>query len=339
MVRSVFGRQFRGGLAQWVRRFHRKKDFFGISRFVFAPAMGHITDRFGFEWNFFLYGAMMLIMLLVVAFGLPARSKNEQARYEQATSDPAAPNHPHLSVLFRSLLQLPVLVWLIEVIVIGAGCSVVESFLFVYLQNELDASTRLCGMTVGVTVLIEIPIFQYSKQMLEKVGHDALFAIAILAYVVRVFGYTFLTERSAYWVLALESLHGVTFACMWISSIDFAAAAAPPEWSTTFQTILSACFACFGNVLGSILGGWAYEQYSAVAMYRGMGWIVTAVLGLHLFLWLVAGRGHDKFLADHQRRREEESEASTTEDEQNTSSSDESIDEEDLGDPLIEEAV
>ena len=270
-----------------------------------AIIMGWITDLFGFEWNFILYGCMSAVMLSVVAFGLPARSKNELERYERPLNEDttdrdadsgALPRHPRPEVLYHALVQIPVLIWLLEVVLIGSGMAVVESFLFVYLQNDLDASTKLCGSTVGVTVLFELPIFHFSKPLLKRAGHDALFAIAMLSYIVRVFGYTVLSESTVHWVLVLEALHGITFACMWIASIDFSAAAAPAEWSTTFQTILTVCFSRVGNVLGALGGGWIMEHYSAIDMYRGMGSIVTVTLILHLFMWLVFGRGHDAFL-------------------------------------------
>jgi PPP family 3-phenylpropionic acid transporter len=268
-----------------------------VSWGIGAVVMGWITDTFGFHLNFILFGSMMAIMLTFAFFGLPARSKSEQARYEQVHQHQQEEDgHPKFQVLVRALCRLPVVFWLLQVITIGCGMALVDTFLFLYLQNDLGASTKLCGLTVGITVLMELPIFHYSQFLLERVGHDALFCISMAAYAVRVFGYTFLTETTIYWILPLEILHGITFACMWIASVEFSATVAPDEWSTTVQTILSACFACFGNVLGGFVGGWVMQKYGAVALYRGMGWIVWGVLILHLFLWLGCQQGHDAFL-------------------------------------------
>lgn len=273
-----------------------------------AVLMGWLTDHWGddenFDINFILYGTMMTTMILLVALGLPLRSKSEQARYESHLQvhhddDNGTSNnhhHPPLETLVQALVRWPVFFWWMQVIMIGTGMALVDSFLFVYLQNDLQASTQLCGLAVGITVLWELPIFHYSQTLLRTMGHDVLFATSMLAYIVRAFGYTWLTPSTVQWVLALEVLHGITFACMWIASIDFSATVAPPEWSTTVQTILSASFACFGSVVGSVLGGWVMQTYSAVVLYRGMGFILTAVLLLHVFVWLGCGRGHDAFL-------------------------------------------
>jgi MFS transporter, PPP family, 3-phenylpropionic acid transporter len=280
-----------------------------ISWGIGAVIMGWITDAFGFRLNFILYGSMMIVMLICVALGLPARSKSEEARYQQIqqqrqdTTNHQDDGHPCFQVLVRSFCRAPVALWLLQVVVIGCGMALVDSFLFLYLQNDLGASTKLCGFTVGVTVLMELPIFHYAEYLLHSVGHDALFCIAMTAYVVRVFGYTLLTPSTVFWILPLELFHGITFACMWIASIDFSASIVPREWSTTAQTILSATFSCFGNVIGAILGGWVMQRYGAVVLYRAMGCIVGAVLVLHLVVWLSCQHGHGMFLHSIQEER------------------------------------
>ena len=174
--------------------------------------------------------------------------------------------------------------------------SLVETFLFVFLQDDLGSSTTLCGYTVGVTVLFEIPIFHNSKYLLKEWGHDLLFVISMLAYSVRVFGYTFLTPSTIHWILPLEVLHGITFACMWIASVDFSARVAPEEWPTTFQTVLSMTMSCIGGGIGPIIGGVVMEKYGAIAMFRGMGLVISIVTLAHLFVWLGLRQGHDAFL-------------------------------------------
>jgi MFS transporter, PPP family, 3-phenylpropionic acid transporter len=295
---------------------HDQRDRYGeirvwtaISWGLGAIGMGYVTDYLNFNWNFALYGTMMTIMGVIVAVALPARSTSEQERYDRlaAAAESAATtttindlDHPHdrpaLRSLYTALVRPPIIWWIFEVSVIGCGMAVVESFLFVYLQNDLAASTRLCGWTVGVTVLCEIPIFAYSKRCLQYVGHDALFCIALLAYCTRVYGYTYLTVATVRYVLALEILHGVTFACMWIASIDFSAQIAPPEWSNTVQSILSAAFTCFGSIVGPLIGGYILQSYSAATLFRGMAVLVAVVLVAHGLAWQVGGHGHGAFL-------------------------------------------
>ena len=208
----------------------------------------------------------------------------------------AAPR-PKLKSLFNAILRPPVIFWLSQGVLIGAGTSLVDSFLFVYLQNDLKASTLLCGWTVGVTVLLELPIFFYSDYFLRTMGHDRLFILAMAAYVIRVFGYTFLTPNTINYIFALEILHGLTISTMWVASVDFAAAIAPGEWSTTVQTILSTSVWSIGGGLGPIIGGWFMQQHGAILMYRSAGIMVGVGLLIHVVMWAVFQEGpHSRYL-------------------------------------------
>jgi MFS family permease len=200
-----------------------------------------------------------------------------------------------LEQLRRALFKLPVVFWLVEVALVGASMSLVDNFLFVYLQNDLQASTVLCGWTVGVTVLFELPIFWSSKFLLQKVGHDGLFLTSLLAYSTRVFGYTLLRPSTIYWVFPLEVLHGITFACAVVASVDYSTAISPKEWSTTVQSILSTVMSCVGGGLGPILGGIVANEYGFVVLYRGAGYVTAAASLVHVGLWM-CGMGHGAFL-------------------------------------------
>jgi MFS transporter, PPP family, 3-phenylpropionic acid transporter len=268
-----------------------------------AVIMGWITDTLGFQMNFVLFGSMMLMTLGATMFGLPTRSRSEQELYDRINNTDegdvanSSSSRPKIRVLRKAILRLPVCLWLFEVAIIGAGMGIVDSFLFVYLQNQLNASTELCGYSVGVTVLLELPIFHFSDFLLSRLGHDALFILSMLAYSTRVIGYTFLTPTTVWWVLLLEFSHGITFACMWISSIDYATVVAPKEWSTSVQSLLSTALTCVGGGLGPVLGGLVMERYGPYVMFRGIGVIVASLLLVHSFVLLVLNQGHDKFLA------------------------------------------
>jgi PPP family 3-phenylpropionic acid transporter len=264
-----------------------------ISWGVGSVVMGFLTDYFGtFFWNFVVFGTMMILTVLFTLICLPARSKSELERYAKKDEDRS---HEWI-VLWRALYQWQILVWLTHVTLMGAAMSLVDSFLFVFLQKDLGATTSLCGFTVGVTVLLEIPVFANSKMLLSKLGHDGLFVVSMLAYATRVIGYTLLTPDTVHRVLWLEILHGITYATAWIAAIDFAAQFAPKEWPTLIQSLLSAFWGCLGGSLGPIFGGIVYNSYGAIAMFRGAGSIVGVTMILHLLLWQCGCFGHGDFL-------------------------------------------
>lgn len=104
---------------------------------------------------------------------------------------------------------------------LGAALIIIDCFLFVYLMEHLYASASLCGMTVGVTVLFELPIFHYFPQLLKYAGHDILLLFSMTSFAIRSYGYAILTPKSVNWILPFESLHGISFACVLIASVDY----------------------------------------------------------------------------------------------------------------------
>lgn len=69
------------------------------------------------------------------------------------------------------------------------------------------------GISVLLTVAFEIPIFQIAPTLLRKLGAARLIQIAALSYIFRVIGYSIVPEGEMIYILCLEPLHGVTFAC------------------------------------------------------------------------------------------------------------------------------
>ena len=109
---------------------------------------------------------------------------DEEEQHKEEEELPNATCHE----LCRVLTQPTFMFLLFEVAVIGAGIGVVERLLFVFLQRDLQASTFLCGLTVLVTVVFELPIFTYGDWLLTTLGKDVMFIVAMFAYVVRALG-------------------------------------------------------------------------------------------------------------------------------------------------------
>eukprot|EP00560_Eucampia_antarctica_P003146 CAMPEP_0197837232 /NCGR_PEP_ID=MMETSP1437-20131217/31510_1 /TAXON_ID=49252 ORGANISM="Eucampia antarctica, Strain CCMP1452" /NCGR_SAMPLE_ID=MMETSP1437 /ASSEMBLY_ACC=CAM_ASM_001096 /LENGTH=149 /DNA_ID=CAMNT_0043444099 /DNA_START=123 /DNA_END=572 /DNA_ORIENTATION=+ len=125
----------------------------------------------------------------------------------------------------------------------------------------------MCGLTVAVTVMFEIPIFEYAPLMLQRFGLGPLLQISAIAYIVRVIGYTFIPQYHPALVLFLEPLHGVTYACATASSVEFASQYSPKGYEASGQGILS-LFGGAGVFIGLLAGGLLGELFGPRVMYR-----------------------------------------------------------------------
>jgi hypothetical protein len=158
-------------------------------------------------------------------------------------------------------------------VALAAGTSVVEKLVFLFFTEDLGASLFLCGVSVLVTVVFEVPIFAYGTPLLERLGSPALLGLAALAYVTRVVGYTLVP--SPWLLLALEPLHGVTFSCFKMAKVQYVAAATPPGLEASGQILMGSVTSLGGSLVGAMAGGWVEQRFGARALYRG----AAAVIG------------------------------------------------------------
>lgn len=254
-----------------------------------AVTMGFITDSLGFTANFIGWGIMATLNCSLIAWKVPDRTEDEKNYI----------NEGRKMKIIDFLKVLKKEIWFFSLIIVfGMGIGVIDKLLFVYLTTELMASTSFCGLTVAVTVIIEIPLFHYGQKLLHYFGRNNMFTLALAAYVVRVFGYTLLGPGTKWWILPLEILHGIGFSNVWMVSIDYSSEIVPPGWNSTMQTFLRSLYLSVGAGVGAVGGGWMMENFGARFMYSAYGFVCLGFLVLHLIFVLT---GYFSFNDVHER--------------------------------------
>jgi MFS_1 like family len=115
-----------------------------------------------------------------------------------------------LTPLWRKFICQPqIVVFLCVVLVMGAATSIVENLLFLYMRQDLKAPYSLCGVSVVITVVFEIPLFFLGKKLLSTFGTLNLFLIGMFCYVTRVVCYTLI--EIPWTVLLVGRFTGVPF--------------------------------------------------------------------------------------------------------------------------------
>jgi len=238
-----------------------------------AVGMGLITDALGFTANFVGWGILATLNCSLIAWKIPNRTEREKASIRG-----------HEQIRFCDFLRVVASEWwfFLIVIVFGMGLGVIDKLLFVYLTTDLKASTSFCGLSVAVTVIVEIPLFHYGRVFLTYFGRDRMLGAALAAYIVRVFGYTMLTPSTIWWILPLEVLHGLGFSNVWLVSIDYSSEVVPRGWNSTMQTFLRSLYLSVGAGVGAVSGGWVMQHYGANTMYTLYGLLVSIFLVLHI---------------------------------------------------------
>ena len=155
---------------------------------------------------------------------------------------------------------------------LSAGLAVVNSLIFLYME-ALESSYTLMGTTVLFSVGFQIPVFQIAPTLLERSDSGGLLLVACLSCAIRVLGYASIPKEYVVFVLALEPLQGVCYACSQTSAVDIAAEFSPPGWEATGQALIS-LIRGLGSFFGLLYGGWAAQHLGGRQMYVLISYMV-----------------------------------------------------------------
>lgn len=255
-----------------------RKELYGKQRLwgaigwgVTAPLIGLLLERLNLHWAFYIYFVLMIGVLLTVS-RLPVSQADIRTHFWQG---------------LRALVaNRQWVVFLAVVFTGGVGMAFVHNYLFLYL-DELGASSTTMGLALASATVSELLVMFYSDRLLARWGTRGLLILAIAAFIVRVFAYSFI--RAPWLVLIVQLLHGPSFAAMWMAGVTRASKLAPPGMKATAQGIFSGVTMGVGSAFGAFVGGALYEAYGAATMYQWAGF--GMLIGLVYFL--LAGKKLD----------------------------------------------
>jgi len=235
-----------------------------------GPVVGWMTGQYGLMWSFIIY-LLLMGFALIVTQGIPIH-----------IGELSLPFWKGVRILFsdrRWFLFLGV------IFLSGMGTSMVSNFLFLYMEQTVNASRAVMGLALTMATVSEVPILFYSGWMLKKWGARGVLTISLAAYFVRAFGYSI--ANTSWQVLLLQLLHGLTFSAMWTAGVSYVRELAPDGLGATAQGVFSSMAMGLSGICGALVGGMLFDHFGGAGMYQLSGLAVLA--GLLLFLTL--GRG------------------------------------------------
>ncbi|CAB0006430.1 unnamed protein product [Nesidiocoris tenuis] len=192
------------------------------------------------------------------------------------------------------------LLYLVIIVFCGIFSALIWSFLFWFIEevagedgcSDLSWVKTLDGLTLAVHCYLgEIPFFWVSGWMLKHIGHAHCMTIVLLAFSIRFVAFYFLT--SAWWILPVETLNGVTFATFYSTMTTYANALTPPGMQGTIQGFVAAVFEV-GIAIGSVTGGYIYDKWGGRAMYAAGGVVAASLAVIHTIIQLCCGEDSKK---------------------------------------------
>ncbi len=273
---------------------------YGIQRFVgnfgaivFAPLGGYLIDvttpedatRPNFSASVYIYLALKLsaaVMLLFIRL------------------DFRPPGERILKNLGQVVKNPEVVMFLVQMMFAGTFWGYIEGFLFWYL-DDLQATRFLMGWTVAVGMLTSLPFLSFSGPITDVLGHINVIVLGMLAYFVRLIGYSFLNSPPIY-VYLCEALEGLTMALMMTSAVTYVAKISTPATMASVMGIMGALFFGVGKGSGSLFGGLLQSFIGARNTFRYFAANALVCAAVYIFFKCCYGTPREDAAAAAKRR-------------------------------------
>lgn len=279
---------------------------FGIQRVfgsigfgVFSFLSGFTADNFDhtslskYSPVFFLSAPLFLIMIPIGCVLLNqtnwdiATNKNPDDTEDPMLDDESKVEKSQLELIGIALKNTRNLFFFLSVLFAGILFSVYWSFIFLLMDEKMNATKTAMGLTSLIASLSEIMMFPFSGKIINFLGSPLPgIELGILAFIARL---TLLSYIENAWAsLPVQLLHSICFALMWASAIEYVQSASSKAIYTTMFGILVSIMFGVAAVIGNMVGGILYNEFGGQALFRGTAvfaavWLLIMILLIHVF--------------------------------------------------------
>ncbi|KAL6785443.1 hypothetical protein ACKKBF_B00270 [Auxenochlorella protothecoides x Auxenochlorella symbiontica] len=178
---------------------------------------------------------------------------------------------PSISLLLR---DPEVVFFFVLTTVMGLGHGLIGSYLFMFIKHT-GGSEALMGGVLMANALPELPVFFFFGRIAQRCTMTLLLFASCGVLALRLLLFPLLPLIGVRWVLAIETLHGITFALGWSACAMNSSKIAPPGLESTTQAIFQGLWTGVGTGLGGLVGGLLYHSQGPAAMFFAAGCLVA----------------------------------------------------------------
>jgi predicted MFS family arabinose efflux permease len=235
-----------------------------ISVLVLGQLMGEDIS------NLFLYAyALFMMLTFVFLYRLPHLSERQPMQYSTGLGELLAN---------RALVLLLAVAFLLAV-----GYAVIYVALGIHIR-EIGGTTDLVGVAFAVGAAAELPAFLFGGKIIKRFGERRVITYAIGFYALR-YALIGLIVDSA-WIIPVQLLHMLSFAAFLVASVPLAHKIVLGEHPATTQSLLTTFSFGFGNVVGSVGGGWLLDAVESGTLFL----LVAGLMVVTLAVFVVGSR-------------------------------------------------
>lgn len=218
---------------------------------VFAIIIGYVLSHVGTSSTMYVSIALTLTTLL---FALLVRER-------PVTGSVAKIN---MSGIWPILKKKELLWFFACVFTLAIGVRMNDAFLTITLDG-MGASENLIGWAMLASALSEMPMFLFLSKYGDKYKELPLLIIACI-----MFGVRFLLMGmidSAYGVLFIQMMHGLTFGIFYVTAIRMLTRLIPEQYMATGMALFTMMWSSISGLLSGSFGGMVFQYFGREQFY------------------------------------------------------------------------
>ena len=253
---------------------------------------GTIIDRFG-EGSIFTYtyltSGLLLVFFVMLGRILPRKGRVGQSPQKKETQDSSDGIRRRrrsrmcttIKEASKSPNSIPIGIILMHSFIYGIIMILFDSILMLQLERDFGISRSVQGVFTAVSILSTLPVYHYSNEFKDRIGHVGMIQTSIIISVIRlcltkVACSEIISDGSrANWLLLLQLFHGFHFAANWTASVELLDTLASRQLRSLMQFILNLAYFSAGNGVGNLWLSFVYEQQGGQAAYSRGLWLCS----------------------------------------------------------------
>ncbi|KAF4321864.1 hypothetical protein BBO99_00003468 [Phytophthora kernoviae] len=172
----------------------------------------------------------------------------------------------------------------------GINGGFIDGYLFLNVYDLSDNGATIVSVFVAVETLSEIPLFFLSNSMIKRFGSAVCLCIVVAALFIRDMVYIHMEQP--WYVIPVETLHGVTFGLLLATLTTYLYTAAPKGAAGFMIGLLTAFQRGIGSGIASLAGGYIYDGYGVRTIWKigAFGVVPASFVFIGIFAWFVRQR-------------------------------------------------
>jgi MFS transporter, PPP family, 3-phenylpropionic acid transporter len=217
--------------------------------------------------NLFLYAyALFMIVTFACMLRLPNLAERQPMQYSSG---------------LQELLGNQALLLLLAVgFLLAVGYAVIYVALGIHIQS-IGGTTDLVGIAFAVGAAAELPAFLFGGKLIKTIGERRVILGAIAFYGIRYALIGLITDPA--WIIPVQALHMLSFAAFLVASVPLAHKIVLGEHPATTQALLTTFSFGFGNIVGSVGGGWMLDAVDSSTLFLTIAGLMAVTLLIFLF--------------------------------------------------------